>query len=388
MSHFADAVPDRTEPPIGRRPSALAIMLGLAALTVAMAGISAARNIVSPLILALFVTIIVHPAGNWLRHRLPAWAAVLLSILLAYTIIGGLGFAVALALARFGTVLTDYQDELAALGAQLSGWLQHLGIGGAQAQQVASGFDSSRLLPLIANALSGLAGAAGSVILVFSLIFFMALDARAVSGSLGAARMIKPELIGALAGFAAATRRNMLVATVFGLIVAVLDTIVLVLFGIPEPLLWGLLAFLTNYIPNIGFVIGLVPPAVLALLGSGPQQMAALIVIYSVLNLGIQSGIQPKVIGDAVGLSSTLTFVSLVIWAWILGPIGALLAVPMSLLAKAVLVDAIPANQWLVPVLAGRRPRPEPSVGDPPGPDQPATRAGDSAGPEPTPESG
>jgi len=144
------------------------------------------------------------------------------------------------------------------------------------------------------------------------------------------------------------------VATVFGLIIAVLDTIVLILFGIPEPVLWGVLAFLTNYIPNIGFVIGLVPPAVLALLGSGPQQMVVIIVIYSVLNLGIQSGIQPKVIGDAVGLSSTLTFMSLVLWAWILGPIGALLAVPASLLVKAVLVDAIPSNQWLVPVLAGR----------------------------------
>ena len=348
--------PATNDPPPAREPlgGALAIVLGLAAAAVALAGVKAANHIVSPLLLALFVTVLVHPAGNWLRRRLPGWAAVLSSIVLAYAIIGGLGLAVGIVLARFGTVLADYSDELAVLRQQLSAWLQQLGIGGEQAQLITGGFDASSLLPLIGGALSDLAGAAGSVLLVFAICFFMALDARAVVGSLGEARPIKPTLIGALAQCAEATRRNIVVATVFGLIIAVLDTIVLILFGIPEPVLWGVLAFLTNYIPNIGFVIGLVPPAVLALLGSGPQQMVAIIVIYSVLNLGIQSGIQPKVIGDAVGLSSTLTFMSLVLWAWILGPIGALLAVPASLLVKAVLVDAIPSNQWLVPVLAGR----------------------------------
>ena len=350
-------------------------MLGLAATTIALAGLKAAGDIIGPLVLALFVTIIIHPAGDWLRQRLPAWAAVVLMILLAYLIIGGLGFVIGLAMARFATVLTDYQGQLAELGAQFSAWLAQLGVGGEQAEQIVSGFDLSTLLPLLADLLSGLAGAAGSVFLVFALCFFMALDARAVGESLRAAGLVKPTLIGALAGFATTTRRYMVVATVFGFIIAVLDTIALILLGIPEPLLWGLLAFLTNYIPNIGFVIGLVPPAVLALLGSGPEQMVAVIVIYSVLNLGIQSGIQPKVVGNAVGLSSTLTFISLV-WAGIVGPVGALLAVPLSLLVKAVLVDAIPANQWLSPVLAGRRvamvdrpaaePGPEPAEPDAP----------------------
>lgn len=375
MSHLP-AVPESGPLPEPRlRGGALAILLGLAATTVALAGLKAAGDIVGPLVLALFVTIIIHPAGDWLRRRVPAWAAVVLMILLAYLIIGGLGFVIGLAMARFATVLADYQGQLAELGAQFSAWLTQLGVGGEQAQQILSGFDLSTLLPLLADLLSGLAGAAGSVFLVFALCFFMALDARAVGESLRAAGLVKPMLIGALAGFATTTRRYMVVATVFGFIIAALDTIALIVLGIPEPLLWGLLAFLTNYIPNIGFVIGLVPPAVLALLGSGPEQMVAVIVIYSVLNLGIQSGIQPKVVGNAVGLSSTLTFISLV-WAGIVGPVGALLAVPLSLLVKAVLVDAIPANQWLSPVLAGRRgpeidrPGAEPDV-EPAEPDTP-----------------
>ena len=159
-----------------------------------------------------------------------------------------------------------------------------------------------------------------------------------------------------LVGFADGTRTYLVVSTVFGLIVAVLDTIGLALLGVPAPVLWGLLAFITNYIPNIGFVIGLIPPAVLALLAGGPGLCISVIALYCVLNVVIQTVIQPRIVGDAVGLSTSLTFVSLVFWAWVLGALGALLAIPLSLLAKALLVDVDPSTRWLSPLLANRAP--------------------------------
>ena len=122
--------------------------------------------------------------------------------------------------------------------------------------------------------------------------------------------------MGALAKFAYGTRQYLLVTTVFGFIVAVLDTIALAIMGIPLAITWGLLAFVTNYIPNVGFILGVIPPALLGLLTGGPGLMVAVIVVYCVLNLVIQSIIQPRFIGDAVGLSTTLTFVALVFWAW------------------------------------------------------------------------
>ncbi len=122
----------------------------------------------------------------------------------------------------------------------------------------------------------------------------------------------------------------------------------------PLPLTWGLLAFITNYIPNIGFVIGLIPPAILALLEGGPSLMLAVIAVYCVLNVVIQTVIQPKVVGDSVGLSTTLTFVSLVVWAWVLGALGALLAIPITLLVKAVLVDSDPNLRWLRPLISNK----------------------------------
>ncbi|HLM07752.1 MAG TPA: AI-2E family transporter, partial [Blastococcus sp.] len=122
--------------------------------------------------------------------------------------------------------------------------------------------------------------------------------------------------------------------------------------GVPLPVLWGLLSFLTNFIPNIGFVIGLVPPALLALLEGGVPMMLTVVAVYCVLNLVIQSLIQPRFVGDSVGLSMTMTFLALIFWAWLLGPVGALLAIPMTLLFKALLVDVDPSGRWAI-ALAG-----------------------------------
>ena len=130
-------------------------------------------------------------------------------------------------------------------------------------------------------------------------------------------------LAASLQSFAHGTRTYLVVSTIFGLIVAVIDTLFLWLIDIPAPLLWGLLAFVTNYIPNIGFVIGLVPPALLALFEGGVTRMLIVIAVYSLVNFVIQSIIQPKYVGDAVGLSGTITMISLVFWGWVFGALGA-----------------------------------------------------------------
>ena len=143
------------------------------------------------------------------------------------------------------------------------------------------------------------------------------------------------------------------VSTVFGLIVAIFDVGVLYVLDIPLPWLWGLLALITNYIPNVGFFIGVIPPALLGLLDQGWETLLWVILSYSVINFIIQSIIQPKIVGDAVGLSTTLTFLSLVFWAWILGPLGAVLAIPLSLLVKALLLDADPSTRWISGLISG-----------------------------------
>ena len=108
----------------------------------------------------------------------------------------------------------------------------------------------------------------------------------------------------------------------FGAIVGVLDAGALWLIGVPLPLAWGFFSFITNFIPNIGFVIGIIPPALIALLDSGWEQMVLVIVVYSVLNVTIQTFIQPRFVGNSVGLSAEITFMSLVVWTFLLGAAG------------------------------------------------------------------
>ena len=195
-------------------------------------------------------------------------------------------------------------------------------------------------------------------------------------------------LMAALGDFARNTRRYILVTTVFGLLVAIVDTIALFLLGVPLALLWGLLSFLTNYVPNIGFLLGLVPPVLLALLVGGPGLALLVVLIYSLANFLLQSVLQPVFVGDAVGLSVTLSFLSVFVWTVVLGPMGAILAVPLTLFVVAVLVGQDPDRVWARTLLAGasgaasspRRKRPgrrsrkasAPPVPEPAPPEEPA----------------
>ena len=206
------------------------------------------------------------------------------------------------------------------------------------------------------------------------LMLFLSVEAGGVDQRLAAVAADRPQLETALRSFAKGTRSYLVVTAVFGLIVGVLDGAALWIIGVPLPVLWGILSFLTNFIPNVGFIIGLVPPALLALLTGGVEQMLIVIAVYCVLNFVIQTVIQPRFVGDSVGLAMTTTFVALVFWAWLLGPIGALLAIPMTLLMKALLVDVDPTARW-ANALAGSLERPprEPRRGTPGGRPVPRT---------------
>jgi len=209
------------------------------------------------------------------------------------------------------------------------------------------------VLSAVAGVLSDLLGAVSGLIFLVAALLFMCLDAAYFPRRLLAAATDRPSVVSGLRSFAQGTRRFLWVTTVFGLIVAVIDTIVLWAMGIPLPLLWGLLSFITNYIPNIGFVIGLIPPAILAFLEGGTDLMLAVIVLYSVVNFVIQSIIQPKFVANAADLSLTLTFLSLIFWSFVIGPLGAVLAIPLTLLTKALLLDVDPNTRWMSSLIAG-----------------------------------
>ena len=336
-------------------PRGLIVLLSAASAVLVVAGARAASEIIGPLFLAIVITIAISPVGRYLRrHGWPPWASTLVSILTTYVVLVVIVVAVGYALARFAALLPRYQEDMTALVKSATAGLSRVGLDPAQIDALNGSLDPDKLVSAILALLSGLLAALSNLVLLVLLLLFLGIDAAHFPGKLAARRADRAPVVTAVESFVQGTRRYLVVATVFGFIVAVLDTGFLQFFTpIPDPLLWGILAFITNYIPNVGFVVGLVPPAVLGLLEGGPGLMVLVIVVYSVLNAIIQSVIQPRVVGEVVGLSGTVTFVSLVFWAWVLGAVGALFAVPLTLLAKALLVDIDPRAAWLSPLLAG-----------------------------------
>jgi AI-2 transport protein TqsA len=337
-------------------PRGVLVLLSMAGVVVAVAGLRSASGIVGPAFLALMIVITIHPLLAWLqRHRVPGWLAVVLTMLVAYVSLVALAAALVFSVARLATLLPSYQPQFTSLVDQFTSWLGERGVTQEQINAAVSQFDLSSLVGVLQRLVTGATSVVSDLAFILALLFFLILDSSSFPRRLAAAAAQRPHLAQALTGFAGATRQYVVVSTVFGLIVALVDVAALYWLDVPLPWLWGLLSFITNYIPNIGFVLGLLPPALLALLEGGVRQAVLVIVAYSVINVVIQSLIQPKFVGDAVGLSVTLTFLSLVFWTFVIGPLGALLAVPLSLFVKALLVDADPDSRWLDPLIAPSR---------------------------------
>ena len=360
MTTDTSSTPDTLE---RTRAFAPTLLLGAAAFTIAIAGARSVGDIFGPVFLALVLTITLQPIRRWFERgrRLPEWAASILMLLAAYLVLFLLTLALVVSVARLADLLPEYTEEMQDAVVHAGNTLRTLGVKQEQIDAVIDAVDPGQLIDVATALLSGTLGALTDLFFLVTLLLFMTFDTNSTRRNLAALGKRFPNPVAALDNFAQGTRHYMGVSAGFGLIVAILDGVALQIMGVPGAFVWAVLAFVTNFIPNVGFVIGVIPPALIALLDSGVDMMIAVVVVYSLINLVIQSVIQPRVVGNKVGLSPTLTFLSLVFWTWVIGPLGALLAVPLSLLTKALLVEADPGAHWALPLISGRPDRTEES---------------------------
>lgn len=333
--------PDATSPSVRTLVLVIAVLAVLAALWFA-------REIVAPLALAAVLVIIVHPIRHPLvRRGWPRWLATTVVITVAYLILAFLAALLVFAGYEFGVLVTDVLDELEAAAASLGDWLASIGIGGQAADAAASALDPSVLVDVAQGVSGWLLGFLTAAFFVLAYIIFMAADAARygrAEQAFGAG--IRPA-VDRIRDYNSSVRRYYVVNASFGAIVAIIDGLALWALGVPAPVVWAILAFVTNFIPNIGFVLGLVPPAVLAFVVGGVPLMLAVIAVYSVVNVVLQVLVQPKFVSDTVDLSLTLSFFSVVFWTFVIGPLGAILSIPLTLLFRDVLLDRDPGARWL-----------------------------------------
>jgi predicted PurR-regulated permease PerM len=352
-SRVPQAVPgngSRPDPALNR---SMVLLIGAAGVVIAAAGIHAAAGIVAPIMLSLVLTIAVLPLFHWARHRgWPSWLATLIALVATYAIVLVLVLGTTLAIAKLVQLLPQYADDASKLTDQVKSFLTSHGIGEKPASTTTEQLDPSKLVSVLTDVLSGVLEELGNLFLLVTLLFFFCSAIPLLGPRFATLTRAKPELGTSLVRFMHATQVYLVVTALFGAIVAVFDTGALWLLGVPLPLVWGLFSFITNFIPNIGFVIGVIPPALLALLEDGWAQAITVVLVYSTINVVIQTFIQPHYVGASVGLSTELTFLSLVVWTFLLGALGALLAVPMTLLVRAIFLDPDPRAAWISPLIS------------------------------------
>ncbi|MCS5719675.1 AI-2E family transporter [Herbiconiux sp. CPCC 205763] len=333
-------------------PRGAIILVGLASAVVVAIGISSLRGILAPVLLTLILTICASPVRTGLeKHGVPRGLATGAVILVVFGLLAAFTYTILIAFSQFVSMLPDYASQFQQIGQAIGSWLTGLGIDQAQIQDIVKGIDPGNIAAAVSGALGSVAGITGALVIVLTMMILMAADAVYAKTILGQLKTRKPALVAAITSYTSNVRRYMVVTTVLGIVQGVLDTIALVILQVPAALLWGLLAFLMSFIPNIGYFFAIIPPVIFGFLVGGWPTVIAIVIVYGIINAVVQSIIQPRVVGQAVSLSQTITFFSVLFWAVVIGPIGAILAVPLTLLGKMILIDANPDAQWWRPVL-------------------------------------
>ena len=338
-------------------PVGLRILLTLASVVVVVAGMSAARPILVPVLFAAFLAIICGPAMAWLvKRKVPRPAAMLLVFLAMATIGGTVVVVIGQSVYSFRDNLDTYKDPLQQKVAELSATLSEAGIEVPASVQSGS-FNTDHAVDYLGQLLGGLTDLFGKGLFVLFCFVFIVLEASGFPAKVAAMPGDTSARKGRWEKILTETRRYVALKTVISLVTGIAIGFTLLWLKVPYAPLWALLAFLFNFIPNIGSIIAAVPPIVVTFIVLDTSTVIWVIGIYLVVNLLVGNMIEPRIMGKGLGLSALVVFLSLVFWGYVLGPIGMLLSVPLTMIVKIVL-SASDETRWLSILLSDEAPEP------------------------------
>jgi AI-2 transport protein TqsA len=323
----------------------LRILIGFAAFVIIIAGMKAATELLVPFLLAAFIAVIAAPAIFWLeRRKVPSVLAIIMVILAVLLVLVLIGTLIGTSVNDFTQQLPNYQARLGDEINAVTAWVQARGLK-ISLNGITQYVDPGRAMELASNFLRGLGGVLSNTFLIFLTVIFILAEASSFPRKLRL--MLGPD--GSIGGFKQFLERMsayIKIKTLTSLATGVLVTIWLLILGVDYALLWGVLAFLLNYVPNIGSIIASVPAILLAFIQHGTLSAILTAAGYIIVNVGIDNFIAPRFTGRGVGLSTLVVFLSLLFWGWVLGPVGMLLSVPLTITAKIAL-DSREDTRWL-----------------------------------------
>ena len=314
-------------------------LLTVAALVIIVAGLRQADTLLPPFLVAVLLSVLVAPVVLWLEERrVPAPVAVTVALVFVFAALVGFGALLTTAFAGYEEALPGYRTAMAERTTSGLAWARGRGVR-IESSQIAAILHPERFLELSMNFLAGLVGAASNTALVLLTMMFVLLEATTFPKKIRIAISDPGDDLGQWKSMLLEIQRYLAIKTIVSLVTGATATLLLWALGVDFPLLWGMLAFLLNYIPTVGSIIASIPAVITAMiqpdLGIG---VAALVGFgYVVINTVFGSIIEPQLMGRRLGLSPLVVFVSLAFWLWVWGPMGGLLSVPLTIVVRLVL---------------------------------------------------
>jgi len=326
------------------------ILLGLAAFVIVIAGINLAQSVVVLFLISFFLALLGTPPVLWLKEKhLPTGYAVLIVMTVMIIIIILIGVQIGSSFSSFLGELPLLQSRIREQVLELSAYLRSKGFSGTQ-KLLLDYVKPEVLFKLTANLLSGLSSVISDLFLILLTVTFILLEVSSfpikLRSILGDPKQVFPQFT----KFVADMKRYMVIKTLINLSAGILIALWMYILGVQYPILWGFLAFLLHYIPNIGSVIAAIPAALLAFVQFGTG--SALLVIAGNIVIGFIIGnvIEPRLMGRKFGLSTLVVFVSLIIWGSLLGFIGAILSIPLTMTLKFAF-ESNENTRWIAVIL-------------------------------------
>lgn len=329
-------------------------LLGGAAFVVLVAGARAAADIVVLFLLSVILAVLFAGPMSWLeQHRVPRWLAVSLILILLLAITFAFGTVIGASVIDFTGSLPFYQQRLYEEVGGLLAWLADHGIVISR-DIVAENFDPAAILTIAGRIFTGIGDVLGRIGIILLIMTFILLEWSGFPDKIRIAFAHSDRHLSRLGEISRNIKRYLMLKTLISLATGILVTVWLLILQVDFPVLWGTLAFLLNYVPNIGSLIAAVPAILLGFLQMGFTGAFLTGIGYLVINMILANLIEPRVMGEGVGLSTLVVFLSLVFWGWVLGPIGMLLSVPLTMIFR-ILLDSLDETRWLAILLGPRQ---------------------------------
>jgi len=328
----------------------LQVLLILASFTIIVAGMKAAESIIVPFLLAVFISIVASPPFFWLQSKgIPKAFALLLVILFFLVFIFLIGLLIGTSVNDFTSKLPIYQQKLQSQTQAVVAWLIEKKFIEPDFQ-LSTAFDPGSVLKVVGDTLNQISGLFANGFLILLTVIFMILEVTSLPLKIKKISYSPEESIKRVQSVTKDINKYIVIKTWISLGTGVLVYILLLIIGVDYPLLWAVLAFALNFIPTIGSMIALIPPVILTIIQLSFSKAVIVLGGYIIINTIMGNILEPKFMGKGLGLSTLVVFLSLIFWGWVLGPIGMLLSVPLTITIKIAL-DSSNETKWLAVLL-------------------------------------